>query len=129
MGANQSPDRIPNNNLPGGATVAAADLGFRALLYRFLFFDWLFADMTKARNLFERHAAWQHNRRMRRYLPTYLRRWGAIAVFAFSLGCLFEQGLAATLLAACCYTGSCVTLSGMAVIAVAWIFLSRPEYP
>lgn len=116
---------------PADEVVAAppANIGFFALLYRVWFFDWLFADMTRPRNLFERHAAWQHNRRMRRYLPTYLRRWAGLAAFAFALGCLFEQGLQARLIAAACYTGSCVTVPVMAVITVCWIFLSRPEMP
>jgi hypothetical protein len=39
---------------------------FRTLLYRFIFFDWLFKDVSAARNVFERHAALQHNRHMSR---------------------------------------------------------------
>lgn len=53
---------------------APQDTSFWRLLYRFLFFDWLFADVGAARNPIERHAAMQHNRRMSRYLPVYLRR-------------------------------------------------------
>ncbi len=53
----------------------SAELRFRTLLYRFIFFDWLFHDVGSARTPFERHAATQHNRRMSKYLPVYLRRW------------------------------------------------------
>ncbi|SHM78106.1 hypothetical protein SAMN05192549_102485 [Duganella sacchari] len=97
---------------------------FRTLLYRFIFFDWLFRDVNAARNRFERHAALQHNKYMSRYLPVYLRRWSMLATFDFGLGFLFERGLQATMLSACFFTWSCMTLAGMAVIVVAWVFLT-----
>ena len=103
------------------------DLRFATLLYRFLFFDWLFADMSKARTLFERHSAWQHNRKMRRHLPIYLRRWSVLTVLAFGLGCLFDQMLESSMVAAWFFAWSCVTLTGMLVISVLWVFLSNPE--
>ncbi|MEO7493301.1 MAG: hypothetical protein ABIT83_25090 [Massilia sp.] len=106
---------------------AAPELPFRTLLYRFMFFDWLFRDMQDARNLFERHAVWQHNRRMCRYLPTYLRRWSVLTVFDFGLGLLFERALQAGVLSAWFFTWSCVSFTGMAVISVAWLFLSHVE--
>ena len=112
---------------PDTAPAAGADIGFATLLYRFLFFDWLFADMGKASNLFERHAAWQHNREMSIYLPTYLRRWAVLTALAFGLGCLFEQTLAAGVLAACFFTCSCVILTGMLVTSVLWAFLSNAK--
>ncbi|MET0855827.1 MAG: hypothetical protein ABWY27_03670 [Telluria sp.] len=98
---------------------------FWRLLYRFIFFDWLFADVRAARNLFERHAAYQHNRRMCRYLPVYLRRWSATAACNFGLGCLFERTLQATMLSAWFFTWVCITLTGMAVIMVAWAVLAH----
>ncbi|MYM28023.1 hypothetical protein GTP58_06785 [Duganella sp. CY15W] len=97
---------------------------FRTLLYRFIFFDWLFRDVNAARNRFERHAALQHNKYMSRYLPVYLRRWSVLATFDFGLGFLFERGLQATMLSAYFFTWSCMTLAGMAVIVVAWVFLT-----
>jgi hypothetical protein len=99
------------------------ELSFWTLLYRFMFFDWLFADVGAARNLFERHAARQHNRHMSRYLPVYLRRWSLLAAFDFGLGCLFER--AASLLSAWFFTLSCVTMTGMVVITVAWAILAH----
>ncbi len=102
------------------------ELPFRTLLYRFMFFDWLFRDISAARNLFERHAAWQHNRRMRIYLPTYLRRWSVLTAFDFGLGMLFERALQAGL-SAWFFTWSCVSLTGMVVISVAWVFLSHAK--
>ncbi|MYM24250.1 hypothetical protein GTP46_16505 [Duganella sp. FT135W] len=89
-----------------------------------MFFDWLFRDVSAARNLFERHAALQHNKYMSRYLPVYLRRWSVLATLDFGLGFLFERGLQATMLSACFITWSCMTVVGMVVIAVAWVFLT-----
>lgn len=115
---------------PAQATAAtAAEPRLRTLLYRFIFFDWLFADVGRARTPVERHAALQHNRRMCRYLPVYLRRWSFLTVFAFSLGCLVERGLGAAVLSAWFFTWSCIAATGAVVIAVAWIFLAQPQQP
>jgi hypothetical protein len=101
------------------------EISFGRLLYRFMFFDWLFADVSAARNVYERHAARQHNRHMSRYLPVYLRRWSVLAAFDFGLGFLFERTLQANLLSALFFTGSCVTLTGIVVITVAWAVLAH----
>jgi hypothetical protein len=101
------------------------EIPFRTLLYRFMFFEWMFADISAARNLFERHAALQHNRRMCRYLPVYLRRWSVLTACDFGLGLLAERALQASLVSAWFFTWSCVSLTGMVVISVAWIFLSN----
>jgi hypothetical protein len=106
-----------------------APLRLRTLLYRFIFFDWLFADVGGARTPVERHAATQHNRRMSKYLPVYLRRWSFLTLFAFALGVLVERALQATLLSAWFYTWSCIAATGAVVIAVAWIFLTQPRQP
>lgn len=99
---------------------------FFSLLYRFFFFDWLFADLTKATNLIERHAAWKHNQEMRKYLPTYLRRWGVVSTAAFMTGCMCESVWQANLAASCCFTGFSVTVAVMAVIVAAWLLLAKP---
>ena len=119
----------PNHGQEGVVPTDNGEIRFATLLYRFLFFDWLFADMTKATNLFERHAAWQHNRRMSRYLPIYLRRWSVLAALDFALGTVFEHLLEIRLVAAWFFTWSCVTFTGMALAAVLWIFLTSPEMP
>ena len=102
-----------------------SELSFWRLWYRFLFFDWLFRDVSAARTRIERHAAFQHNRKMRRYLPVYLRRWSFLTAFDFALGLLFEKVLQAGLLSAWFFTWTCVTLTGMVVITVAWIVLAH----
>jgi hypothetical protein len=97
---------------------------FGQTLYRFLFFDWLFRDVSAAGNLFERHAAREHNRRMSRYLPVYMRRWSVLATFDFALGFLCERVMSATMLSALFFTGSCVTVTGVVVMTVTWLFLT-----
>jgi hypothetical protein len=106
----------------------APDMPFRRLLYRFLFFDWLFHDVSAARNRFERHAARQHNRKMSRYLPVYLRRWSFLTAFDFALGVLFEKVLQAGIVSAWFFTWSCVTFTGMVVITVAWLILNHARF-
>lgn len=112
------------NDAPQQHDATSSAIPFRTLLYRFMFFDWLFRDVSAARNLFERHAALQHNRFMSRYLPVYLRRWSVVAAVDFALGFLFERALQATLLSAWFFTWSCLTISGMVVITAAWLFLT-----
>ncbi len=111
-----------------GRTDPEDGTAFATLLYRYVFFDWLFADFAKARSLFERHAAWQHNRAMRRHLPVYLRRWAVVAAIAFALGWLFEQTVDATV-AACFFTGCAMTMTGVAQICALWLLLGRPDMP
>lgn len=106
--------------------VPAIELPLRTLWYRFMFFDWMFRDLNAARNLYERNAAAQHNRHMSRYLPTYLRRWSFLTLCGFALGCVFEHSAQASLVSAWFFTWSCVTMTGMVVISVAWAFLAHP---
>jgi hypothetical protein len=120
MSDSHQPQPEPHDNV-----TETPDIPFRTLLYRFMFFEWMFADISAARNLFERHAAVQHNRRMCRYLPVYLRRWSVLTACDFGLGLLAERALQASLVSAWFFTWSCVSLTGMVVISVAWIFLSN----
>ena len=119
--SDRNPDPAPNHN----ADSALPLLPLRTLLYRFMFFEWMFTDISAARNLYERHAAARHNRHMSRYLPVYLRRWSVLTVFDFILGLLFERSLQASLLSAWFFTWSCVSLTAMVVISVAWLMLSN----
>jgi len=47
-----------------------------------------------------------------------------LAGFDFALGFLFERVLSATLLSALFFTGSCVTVTGIVVMTVTWLFLT-----
>jgi len=115
---------VSDDEQTNAATPIEAPLRFGTLLYRFLFFDWLFADMREPKTMLERRAARRHNRAMRRYLPLYLGRWSVLTLLDFGLGCLFERLLATGLLAAWFFTCSCIAVLGMLLIAVMWIFLS-----
>lgn len=123
MDTEQLPPQQPADQQHGSALPPA--LPFFTLLYRFLFFDWLFADMRTATSLYERHAARVHNQHMSRYLPIYLRRWSFLTAFDFGLGCLLERMLQASVLSAWFFTWSCVSLTGMVVISVAWAVLAN----
>jgi hypothetical protein len=116
--------KYPHPPTPREQVTGEPGMPFGRLLYRFLFFDWLFADVSRARNLYERHAAFQHNRRMSRYLPVYLRRWSFLAAVDFGLGFLFERVLQASLLSAWFFTWSCLTVTGVVVITVTWALLT-----
>jgi hypothetical protein len=117
-----------HHHLPPQTPDAVPVVTFSTLLYRFLFFDWLFRDMSKASTIIERHSVWQHNRKMRKYLPVYLWRWMVIAAIDFALGCLFEQLLQTGFVAAWFFTWSCITVTGMGVIVLMWIFLGKADW-
>ena len=97
------------------------------LVYRYFFFNWLFRDVSRARNMFEHQAAWQHNQAMRSWLPVYMRRWAFLAIWGLALGKVSETVLAAPVLAACWYSGFCCCVPVVLIAAVAWIFLGRTE--
>lgn len=118
---------MPDTPQHGEERQAPGEPSFRQTLYRFLFFDWLFRDVNAARDLYERHAARQHNQRMSRYLPLYMRRWSMLAAFDFTLGVLFERVLQATVLSAWFFTWSCMTVTGLVVITVTWLFLASAK--
>jgi len=103
------------------------DIRLGSLFYRYLFFNWLFADLTQATTPLERQLAWQHNRKMRRYLPVYLLRWLVLAIGAFGLGHLFNQLQENSLMAIACFTVACLAVPVMAIMVVLWVFLSKPE--
>lgn len=108
-------------------TGIAVDVAGHSVLYRFFFFDWLFADLGRATGWWERRAAWRHNRQMRRFLPTYLRRWGFLAMLAFLAGSLCEFGLVAAWVVAFWFVGFSLSVSVMTVIIVVWIFTAGLE--
>ncbi len=127
IGTKMKDHRAHRYEQAGSGPTQNTEIPFATLLYRFLFFDWLFVDMTLAANLFERHAAWQHNRGMRIYLPLYLRRWSVLTALDVGIGGILEKLMGSNLLAAWFFTGACITATGMMVIAVLWIFLSNPK--
>ena len=92
-------------------------LTFRVLLYRYLFFGWLFCDVSQG-NLFERSAAWRHNLDKSCCLATYLRRWVVFGLVSFALGALLEHGLSAQWVSAFFYVSSALSVVVNTVISV-----------
>jgi len=107
---------------------ACSGLPFRTLLYRYLFYGWLFKDVNRG-NLFERAQAWHHNRDQARWLPTYIRRWLVLGALWFAGGAALELGSSCTWLSACLYVPSAVTLPFCVVTAVCWLFLTHDRRP
>jgi hypothetical protein len=95
----------------------------RRLLYRYWFWEWLFMDLGRARDVYQRAAAWRHNVAQRRHLPTYMRRWLFVVAANVAMGALLEKTLAAMLSAAVFYTNSCIAVCVFAVSFVGWLFL------
>ncbi len=92
-------------------------LSFRVLLYRYLFFGWLFRDVSHG-NVFERSAAWRHNLDKSHWLVTYLRRWIVLGFVSFALGMLVEHQLSAQLVSAFFYVPSVLSVVVNTVIGV-----------
>jgi hypothetical protein len=101
---------------------AAAGEPFLSLLYRYLFFDWLFRDVNRG-TLLERAAAWRFNRESRHHLLVYLRRWVFVFAAGYGLGVLFEHAFQLAYAAACCYSSSCVSASVIFIILLSWFTL------
>jgi hypothetical protein len=101
-------------NLPGHVM----ELPFRVLLYRYLFFGWLFEDMSRPRNLFERAAAWRRNREQSRWLPLYMLRYVVAGIILGGLGFVVES--LSPVLSAFLYVPGSMTVPMFAVAGVAW---------
>lgn len=96
----------------------------RTLLYRYFFYGWLFRDAQRG-NLWERRAAWAHNREQARWLPLYMWRWCMVGLGLFALAWLSEFGLHSPSLSACLYVPSVMAVPFVSVTMVAWCFLTR----
>ena len=102
---------------------------FKSILYRYFFFEWLFSDMNRARGPVERRATWLHNQSQREWLPVYMRRWATLSTIGFTLGIIGERALAAPGFAACWYTGGCIGVSVLVIVAEVWILLGLDQPP
>jgi hypothetical protein len=104
------------------------ELPFRALLYRYFFFGWLFKDASRG-SMFERMAAWRHNQTQARWLPTYLKRWAWCAALFYGLGWFVELCLQSPGLSALFYVPSALAVPVNAVIGAAWLGLKALPGP
>ena len=103
-------------------------MAFRTLLYRYFFFGWLFRDVTRG-NLFERSAAWRHNRVQAQWLPTYMRRWLVFGMFFYAAGAFVELVIGAPLASVLLYVPGALSVPINAVIVVAWAGLKALSGP
>jgi hypothetical protein len=95
---------------------------FGTLLYRYFFFGWLFKDVNTG-NVFERAAAWRHNRDQARWLPTYMRRWLGCGILFYGLGSIAEWTLNAPGVSVLFYVPGALSVPVNAVIGAAWVGL------
>jgi len=103
-------------------------VAFRTLLYRYFFFGWLFHDVNSG-SLFERSAAWRHNRTQARWLPTYMRRWFVLGVLLYVSGLFVEHTFAATVLSSFLYMPWVLCVSFNATTFIAWAGLKSLPGP
>jgi hypothetical protein len=95
---------------------------FSTLLYRYFFYGWLFCDAGRG-NLWQRSAAWRHNRAQARWLPTYMRRWLVMGLLLYAMAWLVECVLHLPLLSAFLYVPSVLSVPFNAVTALCWTCL------
>lgn len=101
---------------------------FRQLLYRYWFFGWLFRDVNRA-SLLERAAAWRHNQRQARWLPTYLKRWAVLTLLSYGLAALIEHGVGAPVLSAVFYVQAALGVTFNVVTSVMLLGLKMLPAP
>lgn len=101
----------------------------RSLLYRYWFWEWLFVDLSRVRDVYQRAAAWRHNVAQRRHLPTYMRRWLVVTAANIGVAAVLEKALAAMLSAAFFYTNGCIAVCVLVVTFIGWLFLGAAAVP
>ncbi len=97
------------------------NLPFHVLLYRYLFFAWLFADASRPMNRFERSAALRHNRVQSRWLPLYMLRYAIFGAGLFGVGLIVES--LSPILSAFLYVPATVAVPMLAITGMAWVGL------
>jgi hypothetical protein len=97
-------------------------LPFHSLLYRYLFYGWLFFDASRG-DVFQRAAALRHNRTQARWLPTYMRRWLVLGGLLLLVAAFCELALGSPWLSAFFYVPGALTMPMNLVTAVCWFGL------
>jgi hypothetical protein len=100
-------------------------LPFRVLLYRYVFFTWLFKDLRAQSNLFERAAALRYNREQAHWLPLYMRRYAFAGCGLFALGWAVQA--LSPVLSAFFFVPGTLAVPMLAVTAVCWTALRTPD--
>lgn len=94
-------------------------LSFTALLYRYFFFGWAYKDVSRG-NVWERAAAWRHNRERADWLLTYIRRWAILGLLMFGLAVYCEVVLDSPIVSAFFYVPCVMTVPYNAVASACW---------
>ena len=94
--------------------------GLFYLLYRYLFWGWLFKDLRET-DPWLRAAARAYNLKQKICLPIYLRRWASLSCFQFIAGSLLEPS--ALLLAAVFFCSFAMSTCVLTTAAVSWLML------
>jgi hypothetical protein len=97
--------------------------GDLSVIYCFFFYGWLFRDAS-AGTFLERAAAWAHNKRQSRWLPTYLRRWLFMGGMLLAMAAFCESVLACPVLAAVFCVLVTITIAFEVVTGAAWVYLT-----
>ncbi len=97
------------------------ELPFRVLLYRYVFFGWLFKDLRVHTNLFERAAALRYNREQAHWLPLYMRRYAVAGSSLIALGWAVQA--LSPVLSAFFFVPGTLAVPMLAVTAVCWTAL------
>jgi len=91
-------------------------------LHRYFFYGWLFCDAGRG-SVWERAAAWRHNRAQARWLPTYIRRWLVIGAGLFAAAWFVERMLLCPALSTFFYVPSALSVPFNAFTALCWTCL------
>ena len=119
LGANRLSTRLPTAAKAIGLAPASSS---SSIWYRYFFYGWLFRDVGRG-NLWQRSAAWRHNREQSRWLPVYMRRWVVLCALSFGIAMFVELVLSAPALSALFYVPSALAVPYNVVTAVCWCFL------
>lgn len=101
------------------------DTSFLYLLYLYIWPFWMFMDVNKS-SLFERAAAWRHNKSKLVYLPGYMIKWSILSSFLMGLIYLFDHH--SNILAA--GFGVLFTLSVIVLVCIfiSYIFINKWDH-
>jgi hypothetical protein len=116
--------RLPvQRNIPPSPGRIMQTLAFSSLLYRYLFFGWLFRDASQG-TVWERSAALRHNKEQAHWLLTYIRRWVVLGGILLAVAAFTELVLRAPLLSAFFYVPTALTLTVSSLTTYFWLALS-----
>lgn len=99
---------------------------FFYLLYLYIWPFWMFVDVNKP-SLFERAAAWRHNKSKLIYMPGYMIKWTILSFFLMSMIYLFDHSnnICMTLISASCGVLFALSFIILLHILIVYIFINK----